>query len=201
MAGACEGDFRAMATEDWTRLVRQADVGEPAAKERLFDALYAELHRLAERQLRASSGVSISPTTLLHETYLSLAEGRAAFPDREHFLRYAARAMRSLVIDFVRARRALRRGGQFYITHLDTNIVERAGAADGDDPALEPLAGALEELSVHDGRLAEVVDLKYFGGLSLTEIAALRGVSERTVQRDWDKARIFLQGWLESHRG
>ena len=190
-----------MGSEDWTLLVRQADVGEPAAKERLFEALYAELHRLAERQLRASSGVSISPTTLLHETYLSLAQGRAAFPDREHFLRYAARAMRSLVIDFARARRALRRGGQFYITQFDTNVVERACAEGGEDPTLEALGGALEELSVHDEKLAEVVDLKYFGGLALTEIAALRGVSERTIQRDWDKARIFLQDWLESHRG
>jgi RNA polymerase sigma factor (TIGR02999 family) len=190
-----------MATEDWTLLVRQADVGEPAAKERLFEVLYAELHRLAERQLQASSGVSISPTTLLHETYLSLAHGHATFPDREHFLRYAARAMRSLVIDFARARRALRRGGEFYITQFDTNVIERACAAEGDDPALESLAGALDELTMHDSRLAEVVDLKYFGGLSLTEIAALRGVSERTIQRDWDKARIFLQDWLESHRG
>jgi len=188
-----------MATEDWTLLVQQADVGEPAAKERLFDVLYAELHRLAERQLRGDSGVSISPTTLLHETYLSLAHGHASFPDREHFLRYAARAMRSLVIDFARARRALRRGGKFYITAFDTNVVERVGG-DSDDPALESLAGALDELAVHDGKLAEVVDLKYFGGLSLIEIAALRGVSERTVQRDWDKARIFLQQWLENHR-
>ncbi len=190
-----------MAMEDWTLLVRQAEVGESSAKERLFKALYAELHRIAERQLRASSGVSISPTTLLHETYLSLAHGHAVFPDREHFLRYAARAMRSLVVDFARARRAQRRGGQVHITQFDTNVIERASAAESDDPALESLASAREDLSLHEERLAEVVDLKYFGGLTLAEIAALRGVSERTIQRDWDKARIFLHDWLERHRG
>jgi RNA polymerase sigma factor (TIGR02999 family) len=190
--------FLAMAGEDWAALVTQADRGEPDAKQRLFSTLYAELHRLAERQLRVGSGVAISPTTLLHETYLSLAHGQAAFPDRDRFLGYAARAMRSLIVDFARARGAQRRGGQFYITHLDTNFDKQANATECDDPALEALTGALDELALHDQRLAEVVDLKYFGGLSLLEIAALRGVSDRTVQRDWDKARMFLQYRLKS---
>jgi RNA polymerase sigma factor (TIGR02999 family) len=186
-----------MAGEDWALLVDRADRGEPDAKGRLFTALYAELHRLAERQLRRSSDVAISPTTLLHETYLHLARGQAAFPDRDRFLCYAAHAMRSLIVDFARARGAQRRGGQFYITHLDTSIDEQLNPAEADGPALDALAGALEDLAVHDRRLAEVVDLKYFGGLSLVEIAALRGVSDRTIQRDWDKARMFLQYRLE----
>jgi RNA polymerase sigma factor (TIGR02999 family) len=187
-----------MAGEDWALLVHQADRGEPDAKGRLFTALYAELHRLAERQLRGTSGVPISPTTLLHETYLNLARGQAAFPDRDRFLCYAAHAMRGLLVDFARARGAQRRGGQFYITGLDTSDEEHPNPADRDGPALEALAGALEDLAVHDRRLAEVVELKYFGGLSLVEIAALRGVSDRTVQRDWDKARMFLQYHLKS---
>jgi RNA polymerase sigma factor (TIGR02999 family) len=186
-----------MAGENWALLVQQADRGEPEVRERLFAALYAELHDLAERQLGARSGVAISPTTLLHETYLSLAHCQAAFPDRDRFLGYAARAMRHLIVDFARARGAQRRGGQFYITHLDTEVGEQATPKDGDDVALEALGSALDDLAVHDGRLAEVVDLKYFGGLSLIEIATLRGVSERTIQRDWDKARMFLQYRLE----
>jgi RNA polymerase sigma factor (TIGR02999 family) len=189
-----------MAGEDWGLLVHQADLGEVAAKERLFAALYAELHGLAERQLRARAGAAISPTTLLHETYLSLAQGQAAFPDRERFLGYAARAMRSLIVDFARARGAQRRGGQFHITQLDTSADEHLDPVDSDDPALQNLASALDELAVHDQRLAEVVDLKYFGGLSFAEIAALRDVSERTIQRDWDKARMFLQYTFESDR-
>jgi RNA polymerase sigma factor (TIGR02999 family) len=187
-----------MAGEDWVLLMHQADRGERDAKGRLFTALYAELRRLAERQLRGSSGVAISPTTLLHETYLNLARGQAAFPDRDRFLCYAAHAMRSVIIDFARSRGAQRRGGQFHITHLDTSVDEHPNPADCDGPALEALAAALEDLAVHDRRLAEVVDLKYFGGLSLVEIAALRGVSDRTIQRDWDKARLFLQYRLES---
>jgi RNA polymerase sigma factor (TIGR02999 family) len=189
--------FLSMAREDWALLVRQADGGEPDAKERLFTGLYAELHRLAERQLRVNSSVAISPTTLLHETYLSLAHGHAVFPDRDRFLGYAARAMRNLIVDFARAHRAQRRGGQFYITRLDTSVDEQAHAADCGDPAVEALAGALDELAVRDRRLAEVVDLKYFAGLSLLEIAALRGVSERTIQREWERARMLLQHMLK----
>ncbi len=186
--------------EDWATLLREADADGADAKQRLFAALYAQLHRLAEKQLGVDAGVAISPTTLLHETYLSLAGGQAAFPDRERFMSYAARAMRSLLIDFARARQAQRRGGQFHITRLDTHIGERVGAPESNTPDLDALAGALEELAAHDPRLAELVDLKYFGGLSLIEVAALRGVSERTVQRDWDKARIFLQNSISEDR-
>lgn len=186
-----------MAGDEWALLVGRADAGEADARQQLFSALYAELHRLAERELRLSSGVSISPTTLLHETYLSLSAGAAAFPDRGRFLSYAARAMRSLIIDFARARHAQKRGGQFHITQLDTGADEHTVEADQAHQRLEALSGALDELAAHDARLAEVVDLKYFVGLSLAEIAALRGLSERTVQRDWDKARIFLQRCLD----
>jgi RNA polymerase sigma factor (TIGR02999 family) len=187
-----------VASQEWAVLVRQADAGEAGAKERLFAALYDELHRLAERQLRARTSISISPTTLLHETYLSLAHNQAAFPDQARFLSYAARAMRSLIIDFARVQRAQKRGGQFHITGLNTRTVEAVRDQPSEDGRLEALSGALDELAAHEPHLAEVVDLKYFGGLSLAEIAVLRGVSERTMQRDWDKARIFLRERLAS---
>jgi RNA polymerase sigma factor (TIGR02999 family) len=106
--------------------------------------------------------------------------------------------MRGLLIDFARARRAQRRGGQFHITRLDTKAAEEQCPDEGEERRLEALSCALDQLAARDARLAELVDLKYFGGLSLGEIASLRGVSERTVQRDWDKARSFLHSELEA---
>jgi RNA polymerase sigma factor (TIGR02999 family) len=181
-----------LADEVWVPLLQEAESDVPGSKERLFSALYAELHKLAERQLRASSGVPISPTTLLHETYLGLSRGQAVFTDRGRFMSYAARVMRSLIIDFARARRAQKRGAGFQMTQLETGVAEEHVASAVDDRMLERLSLALDELAVHDPRLAEVVDLKYFCGLSIAEIAVMRGVSDRTVQRDWDKARLFL---------
>jgi RNA polymerase sigma factor (TIGR02999 family) len=167
-----------------------------AANERLFAALYAELHQLAERQLRSNAGVAVSATTLLHETYLGLVDRQAVFPDRSRFMGYAARVMRGLIIDFARQRRALKRGGEFHITQLDATLAEAAGAP-SDEHELQRLSEALDELATRDARLAEIVDLKYFCGLSLAEIASLRGVSERTVRRDWEKARLVLYHELE----
>src|SRR6185437_640000 len=148
----------------------------------LFAALYAELRRLADSKLRQYPGMTVSPTTLVQEAYVNPA-GRenARFTDRGKFLSYAARAMRGLLIDFARRRQALKRGAGLEITRLDTQIdAEPAG-----DAQLERLASALDELAGFDPRLAEVVDLKYFCGFSFAEIAALRGISERPVQRDW----------------
>jgi RNA polymerase sigma factor (TIGR02999 family) len=159
-----------------------------AENERLFAELYGQLRLMAERQLRRNAGATVSPTTLLHEAYLGMAQRNAVFPDRERFLGYAARVMRGLIIDFVRERRALKRGGAFHITQLSTEIAESASA----DKDLTQLSEALDELACRDPRLAEIVDLKYFCGYSFEEIAALRGVSSRTVQRDWEKVRVLL---------
>lgn len=167
-----------------------ADRPEDAAlNERLFASLYAELRRLADSKLRQYPGMAVSPTTLVHEAYVNLA-GREGtrFTDRGKFLSYAARAMRGLLVDFARRHQALKRGAGLEITRLDTHI----DAPPADCVELERLAGALDELAELDPRLAEVVDLKYFCGFSFAEIAALRGVSERTVQRDWEKARLIL---------
>jgi RNA polymerase sigma factor (TIGR02999 family) len=173
-------------------LLTEAEAGAPGAKERLFSALYVELHRLAQSHLHRNAGLPISPTTLLHETYLGIVDGDAVFPDRNRFLGYASRVMRGLIIDFARQRRAQKRGGNFEITQLDSQVMGQAEALDAEEKGLPELSDALDELAVHDPRLAEVVDLKYFCGFSLTEIAAMREVTLRTVQRDWDKARLFL---------
>jgi RNA polymerase sigma factor (TIGR02999 family) len=156
----------------------------------LFASLYADLRKLAERQLRRSQGASISPTTLLHEAYLGMSDRQAAFPDQQRFMGYAARVMRGLIIDFVRERRALKRGGAYEITELPAEVASGVGADDGTD--LSRLSDALDELAAREPRLAEVVDLRYFCGFTFEEIAAQRGDSARTVQRDWEKARLIL---------
>ena len=154
----------------------------------LFAALYRDLRDLAERQLRRNSGMAISATTLLHEAYFSMSESQAVFPDRARFIGYASRVMRGLIIDLVRERRALKRGSEFHITQMPTEIQQPMA----DDNELARLSDALDELATHDPRLAEVVDLKYFCGFTFEEIAAQRSTSKRTVQRDWEKARILL---------
>jgi RNA polymerase sigma factor (TIGR02999 family) len=156
------------------------------ANDQLFASLYDELRKLAERQLRRNAGVTISPTTLLHEAYLGMSGAGAVFPDRDRFLGYAARVMRGLIIDFVRERRAVKHGSAFHITQLPTDIAEVSASE------LSSLSDALDELSAHEARLAEVVDLRYFCGFTLEEIAAQRGASVRTVGRDWEKARAIL---------
>lgn len=167
----------------------QADLADPRDAQALFPALYAELHRMARRQLHASApGSTLGATTLLHEAYLDLSRGEASFPDRARFFAYAARAMRGLIVDHVRERRALKRGGEFHLTALDTAVAESVPQVDD----LGPLNDALEALGAVDPALAELVDLKFFCGFGFADIATMRGVSERTIQRDWAKARLYL---------
>ncbi len=169
-----------------------AERGDANATAELFSTLYRELHRLARQQLHANAwGLTLGATTLLHEAYIDLSARAAKFPDRARFFAYAARAMRGLIVDYARERKALKRGGEFHITSLDTQHGEEAGAGAADD--LQPLNGALDELTAAEPALAELVELKFFCGFALAEIASMRGVSERTVQRDWNKARLFLR--------
>jgi RNA polymerase sigma factor (TIGR02999 family) len=179
-----------------TDLLAAAEHQEPAAKDALFAALYSELHRMARRELaRPGSASTLGVTTLLHEAYMEIASREGArFPDRARFMAYAARVMRGLVIDHIRERRARKRGSQFEITALDTDAVE--GAVDG--AALSEIGQALDALAQTDEALEEVVDLKFFCGFSFGEIAAMRGISERTVQRQWEKARIYLYRTVRS---
>ena len=171
-----------------------AERGDAAATAELFATLYRELHRVAKRQLNAhAAGSTLSATTLLHEAYLDISRRDPAFPDRARFFAYAARAMRGLIIDYVRERRALKRGGEFHLTQLDTGVAESAARQTDDLPRL---GDALDELARADAPLAELVELKFFCGFTFAEIAAMRGVSERTVQRDWAKARLYLHDAL-----
>ena len=175
--------------------------GRPGSTEELFTLLYRELHALAARQLhRQAAGATLGTTTLLHELYLNLAD-RAPdrFPDRARFLGYASRAMRGLIIDYVRRRSAIKRGGEFVLLPLGTEAP--AAAAPPDEPSLDELSEALDQLARVDAELAELVDLHFFCGLSFVEIAALRRVSDRTVQRDWRQARLLLHRELRPESG
>jgi RNA polymerase sigma factor (TIGR02999 family) len=172
-----------------------ADGPDGRVADELFTMLYRELHSLAERHLsHQGSGFTLGATTLLHEAYLSIANrGDLKFPDRARFLGYASRAMRGLIVDYARRRQAKKRGGEFHITRSD--------GLDAPDPRsmltdLDELSEALDELGQIEPELAQLVDLHFFCGLTFGEIAALRGVSERTVQRDWRTARLLLHRTL-----
>ena len=171
-------------------LISSTESGDSSAADALFAALYSELHRLAQRQLvRGGAGVTLGATTLLHEAYLAMSRREAAvFPDRGRFMAYAAKVMRGLIIDYARSRQARKRGGGFAITSLG----DEAGDEAASEKELVQISAALDDLSALDPSLAQIVDLKFFCGFSFAEIAAMRGVSERTVQRHWDKARIYL---------
>jgi RNA polymerase sigma factor (TIGR02999 family) len=175
---------------DLSTLFASAEQGDRAAADKLFATLYDELHRMARRELaKRGAGVTLGATTLLHEAYLDISDReRVAFPDRNRFMGYASRVMRGLIIDYARRRQAQKRGGAFEITSIETDLPDTALDADG----LSRLSDALNELETAEPRLARVVDLKFFCGFSFAEIASMMGVSERTAQRDWEKARIYL---------
>ena len=164
--------------------------GDPPDAEALFGALYSELHRLARRQLaRGNSDGDLGVTTLLHEAYLDISSRHGAvFPDEAHFMSYAARVMRGLIIDHARAAHASKRGGEFELTTLRTDALE----VQADPVELSAISDALDELAAVDQPLAEIVDLKFFCGFSFAEIAAMRGMSMRTVLRRWERARTYL---------
>ncbi len=176
-------------------LIDLAERGDGVSAEKLFTLLYAELHRLAKCQLARQGIVTLSATTLIHEAYLDMAaqEGQS-FPDQGRFMAYAARVMRGLIIDHVRNRLAIKRGGGFELTSLTTNAEEKIT----DDQELARISQALDELARLDSSLSQVVDLKFFCGFSFGEIADMGGVSERTVQRKWEKARIYLHRQLRA---
>jgi RNA polymerase sigma factor (TIGR02999 family) len=171
-------------------LMLAAEAGDEAAGRRLFAALYSELHRIAKRELaRAGAPPSLGVTTLLHEAFLEIAaRNGTAFPDRARFMGYAARVMRGLIINHAKTRQTAKRGGHFEITSLEIN----GGEPVADDRELSEISDALDQRAKFDPRLAELVDLKFFCGFSFAEIAAMRCTSERTVQRNWEKARLYL---------
>jgi RNA polymerase sigma factor (TIGR02999 family) len=175
-----------------TALLEQAAGGDRAAIDTVFSALYPELKRLARARLRRQGGAGMHTTTLVHESFVRLVQARAMqLQDRRHFFAYAAKTMRHIIIDDARAHLAQRRGaGAEHVSlgHEDVAAVADAGASD----ELVRVNDALLELQAIDPELAELVEMRYFGGYGEAEIAQLQGVTERTVRRRWDKARAWL---------
>jgi RNA polymerase sigma factor (TIGR02999 family) len=172
-----------------TLLVEAAERGDRSAADALFSKLYAELHRVAKRELaRQGMPVSLSASTLLHQAYIEMAaRDGTSFPDHPRFMAYASRVMRGLIIDHARNRSAQKRGGQFHITTEGSALDHPA-----DERELTRIGEALDELAQTDPSLAEIVDMKFFCGFTFAEIAAIKHLSERTAQRYWEKARIYL---------
>ena len=170
-------------------LIEAAECGDQSASDALFTALYSELHRVAKRELaRQGVPLSLGATTLLHQAYIEMAaKDGNAFPDRARFMAYASRVMRGLIIDHARSRSAQKRGGQFHITSTGAAVDQPA-----DSGELVRISEALDELGKTDPGLAEIVDMRFFCGLTFAEIAAMKEISERTAQRQWEKARIYL---------
>ncbi len=175
---------------DTTLLLRQAGDGDAGAAERLYAHVYEALRTLAQRRLRAyRPGETLDTTSLVHEAYLKLVDGaRVAPTDRPHFLALAARAMRFVLVDYARARTAEKRGGA--AEPLSLGAVQLAAEERAAD--LLALDEALDRLRLQSDRLADVVEYRFFGGLTYPEIAEATGHSVATVERDWTRARAWL---------
>ena len=186
--------------EQLTDLIGLAQGGDRAAADRLFTVVYAELRAIAGRQRQRVEGAPIGATSLVHESYMRLIRGMSLGSEgRAHFFATAARAMRQIAIDRLRAEVAAKRGGDADITSLD-------GVHEGDPDAalantdLVALDQALTLLDSFDARLSRLVELRFFAGMSLEEAGEKLGMSERTLKRDWRKARAFLHTQLD-HTG
>jgi len=175
-----------------TELIGKARAGDRQATERLFASLYDELKGLARSQLAGGGEPPMRATSLVHEAYCKLVRGATlALNDREHFYATASRTMRQILVDHIRARAAQRRGGHQRPESLDTGALQIAAGADNDIEMLA-LDTALDRLAVIDPALARVVELRFYGGLELPEISVLLERSERSLKRDWRRARAFL---------
>ena len=182
---------------DITLWLDSARGGDRAALDRVLATLYQELHTMALRQLSGQHGYTLDATALVHESYLKLlgSTGTAKFEDRAHFFAYAASSMRSVVVDYARSRLARKRGGDLKRVADIPEEVEGNLRLDEDMLALND---ALEKLAAADERLAQVVEMRYFAGLSELEIAELLQRSERSIRRDWQKARMFLLSAMQA---
>ena len=176
-----------------TRLLEQASAGNADARATLFDVLYRELRRLAEAAMRAErANHTLQPTALVHEAFLRLASDQGRFESRAHFLGVAAGAMRRVLVDHARGRNAQKRGrGATLVTVQDLDDLPQPAATE--DLDLVVLDDALSRLTVLDARQGQIVELRFFGGLSVEETAAVVGVSERTEKREWQISRAWLR--------
>jgi len=184
-------DHAQQAGSDLTQLIHLAQRGDRDAADALYASTYADLRRLARARLRAGGRYTLLDTcSLVHESYVRFVNGRhLSLQDRLHFMRWAAQVMRSVIVDFARRRVAARRGGGSSRVTFD---VELAATTNGEDQILI-VHQALERIAAVDERMMQVVEMRYFGGLTEPEIAVALGVTERTVRRDWLKARLLLR--------
>jgi RNA polymerase sigma factor (TIGR02999 family) len=174
-----------------TALIRAARSGDPVAAESLFEAVYRDLKRIARAKLgRHRQGATLDTTALVHEVYLRLSRpGNLELEDRTHFFSVAARAMRQILVDHARRRVADKRGGGMIPLALDEGLT---AAAENQAEVMVGLDTALARLERLDARAARLVELRFFGGLTFEEVAAGMGVSDRTLKRDWKRAKAFL---------
>jgi RNA polymerase sigma factor (TIGR02999 family) len=181
--------------EHLTDLLQLAHGGDRSARERLFAVAYEELRQQARSQLRGGGrNTFLDTTVLVHESYLRfLQAGQLNAGDRGHFFAYAGRVMRSVIVDFARKRQAERRGGAAEHVELDTQLAEDIRAS---DDGLIRVNEALEALQEVDCRLVQVVEMRFFVGMTESEIAEALGVADRTVRRDWEKAKLLLTAAL-----
>jgi RNA polymerase sigma factor (TIGR02999 family) len=180
---------------DVTVLLRRVAENDRSALDALYELLYADLRRLARARLAENSPNTLLDTTsLAHEAYLRLhGAGQIDLDSRGRFMAYVSQVLRSIIVDFARARNAARRGGAHAHVMLSTDIAEQTAAGDEE---IERINDALIELDKSDPRLRQVVEMRYFGGMTEQEVAQALGVTDRTVRRDWDRARLLLSAWL-----
>ena len=186
---------------DLPEILALARSGDAQALARLFESLYPELRRMARKRLRSGAPITLMDTgALVHESFERFVQlGQFEPADRAHFLGYAAQVMRSIVVDAARARAALRRGGGAAHVTFNTALGEALAQPQPDEaPDVLNVHEALHELAQIDARLAQVVEMRYFGGMDNTEIAAALGIGLRTVERDWERARSFLFATLRT---
>lgn len=175
-----------------TQLLTALAAGQADARDRLYTLLYPELKRLARSHLAGHAPMTLEPAALIHEVWLKSA-GREGALHRAQFFAHASKVMRSVIIDHVRERRADKRGGGFADVTLSTQALEQLAP-----PDMLKLDDVLQMLERADGRAHQVVEMRFFGGLEMEEIAELLGVSVPTVKRDWRKARAFLFDALQT---
>lgn len=177
---------------DLTQLIHLAQAGDRDAADALYASTYADLRRLARARLRAGGRYTLLDTcSLVHESYVRFVKGgQLSLQDRIHFMRWAGQVMRSVIVDFARRRVAARRGGG--AARVTFDVEHAATTASGEDEILS-VHQALERIATIDERMMQVVEMRYFGGLTEPEIAVALGVTERTVRRDWTKARLLLR--------
>lgn len=185
-----------MPDEPLTVTLRAAHAGDREAADRAYAALYPELLKIARARLRVHQPNTLLDTEgLVHESFLRfVAADKLGIADRKHFFAYAAKTMRNIVIDFARRRRAERHGGAAERITLDTRALGEIGA---DRSSVLDIDGALSDLEALDPALAQVVEMRYFGGYTDAEIASAMDIADRTVRRHWDKARAFILAQLQ----